>query len=144
MPDYTRWDKLFATASWVLAAVLLYSAISLWVFPPTGAGPVGELLGILGAQLFYSVLYGSQALLLAYAKVKKKKKMRKYTLMFIYLTGFFTSILSVTLLGWSPKLIDNFALASLAAICWLYWTFRTEYINPTHFQKLSHHLKQDS
>lgn len=123
-------DKVFSTISWVIVVALIFSSISVWFAPPTGTGPIGGLLGVLGAQIFYSVLYSTEAAFLAFSKWKKRRRLRKNTLLVIYLTGFFTTTLTVLGVGWSVKFIDNFVFASCAAFCWLYWKFRTEYFDP--------------
>lgn len=130
------WDKVFSTASWLIVFFLLTSAFTvMFVAPPAGSGPVASLIGIYGAQWFYFLLYSGQACLLAYSKLFKKKKMRKSVLIFIYLTGAFTSILTLASVGWSSKVIDNIAVTVISAGCWLYWKFKTEYIDPRMFEK---------
>lgn len=132
MRERINWDKVFSATSWTLVVFLVYGALALWVFPPTGAGPIAGAVGILAAQIIYGTLYLIEALLLGYAKWKKKDRMRKNVLLSIYLTGFFTTVLGFALGGVpamiSPKLIGNFVLSLAAAFCWLHWTFRTEYI----------------
>jgi len=145
MPNTPFWDKIFSTTSWGLVFLLLFQALTLWtIFPPGPGGPIASAGGILVAKTFYTALYGSQAMLLAYSKWKRRKVMRKHVLMFIYLTGFFTSILTLTLAGWDVRLIDNFVAAVVAAGCWLYWTFKTEYISYEQFERDIDGLREDS
>lgn len=139
-----KWDKVFSTLSWLIVFALVWSIISLWLSEPSGAGPVAGAAGILGAQIFYTALYSLQALFLAWSKIFKRKKMRRNTLMVIYLTGFFTSILTLTIAGWTPKIIDNLLIASSAAFCWLYWKFKTEYIDPKEFEDVVWKLRDDT
>lgn len=122
-------DRLFATVSWFVAVALIFAAANVWFAPPAGAGHIAGALGILGSQIFYSALYGLEALVLGFAKWKRRDKMRKHTLLVIYLTGFFTTLLTILLVGFTPKVIDNFAIAVAAAWCWLHLTFRTEYVD---------------
>lgn len=144
MPDTPKWDRVFATASWIIVLALLYGAVVIWFgATPSGQGPVAKLIGITGSQVFYSSLYGLEALVLGYSKAFKKKRLRKGALMAIYITGFFTSILSIAIAGFTPNVIDNLLLALLAAGCWLYWKFKTEYINPQHFAVLTQDLRDD-
>ena len=105
----------------------------LYLDPPNGKGPVTQALGTLGAQLVYGVLYLGLGATLAYSKIKKRSKMRKNALLGIYLTGFFTFLLSIGLNGWSIKLLDNVAITVASFGCWLYWTFKTEYITNEEF-----------
>lgn len=134
-----NWDKVFSFTSWLLVFFLAYGATVLWIFPPSGDGPIAGLVGILNAQIFYSTLYLTEAALLGYAKWKKKNRMRKNVLLLIYLTGFFTTLLGAILGGVpamiSPKLIGNFVLSMAAAFCWLHWTFRHEYMTQEEFNE---------
>lgn len=146
MPNTPFWDKVFSRTSWVLVLLLLFSAISIWAFAQPGPGPgqpIASALGVFVAKTFYTSLYTLQAALLAFSKWRKKKRMRKYVLMFIYLTGFFTSILAIFAYGWDARLIDNVLVACTAAVCWLYWTFKTEYISPDEFDKTLEELRDD-
>lgn len=129
MPKSRRWDKVFVTASWIIVVALLFSAGSLWITPPTGAGPAAKLIGITGSQWFYALLYLSEALALAYSKLFKRHRMRKVVLLVIYLTGVFTFLLTLIINGVAVKLIDNLIVSFGAGFCWLYWKFRSEYIS---------------
>lgn len=143
MANYRLWDRVFSTISWFIVVGLVFAAASLWLSPPTGLGPIGSWLGVSGAQYFYTVLYGVEALALAVAKLFEKKNARKHVLMVVYLTGFFTSILNLTITGFSPKLIDNLAVSAGAAVCWLYWKFKTEYISANALQEDTLELRDD-
>lgn len=124
-----KWDRLFSTVSWFVAIALIFAAVNVWFAEPSGAGPISSSLGILGAQVFYSALYGLEALFLGFAKWTKRDKMRKHVLLVIYLTGFFTTLLTFLLVGITPKILDNLAISVAAAWCWLHWKFRTEYVD---------------
>lgn len=137
------WDGVFSTASWIVVLALLASSSWLWIHGPTAGGPVTDLLGILGAQIVWSSLFFGEAVVLAYAKWKKKKRLRKQSLMVIYLTGFFTSILSFMLGGLTIRLGIFLVFCFMAAACWLYWTFKTEYISPKYFYDQSVPLRDD-
>lgn len=130
------WDRFFSVLSWSIVIFLLWAALGLWLYPPTGAGPVAGAVGILASQIFYSFLYAGEAATLAYAKFKHKKKLRKNTLLVIYLTGMFTFLLSFLIIGFHIKILDNFAFSMFAGVCWLYWKAKTEYINPEQFKKI--------
>lgn len=143
MDNHPRWDRVFSTASWLIVVGLLYAAVAIFLASPSGAGPVAQLIGVHGSQIFYACLYTLEAVLLAFSKFFKKKKMRKRMLMVIYLTGFFTSILTISITGFVPKLIDNILISVVAAGCWLYWTFKTEYINPATFYEQTVDLRDD-
>lgn len=124
-----KWDLPVSIVSWLVALGLVFAASSIWFAPPTGLGPIGGLLGVLGAQIFYTVLYLGEAIILAIAKWFKMNRLRKHTLLVIYLTGFFTTLVTMLVVGWTPKFVDNLLLAGAAAWCWLYWKMRTEYVD---------------
>lgn len=128
MVKITYWDKIVATASWLIVLFLMWSAVGLWISPPTGAGPVAQALGVFGAQLFYTVLYGAEAALLTWAKLTGRMALRKATLLAVFFTGAFTFGLTISIVGFSVQMLDNMALFALAGICWLYWKFKTEYM----------------
>jgi uncharacterized membrane protein YfcA len=137
-----NWDNVFSVSSWVLVVILIITAFSVFVSPALVNGPVAKLIGIYYAEWFYCFMYLSFAVLLTWAKVKKKKKMRKYVLAAIYLAGLFTGFLTLSLGGgWAA--VDNLATATLAAGCWLYWTFKTEYIDHSYFQGLSKEFRDE-
>lgn len=128
---------MFKTASWFIVFALIYSAVSVMFDVPSAKGPVAQAIGILGAQIFYAALYVGEAVSLAYSKIWKRSRWRKNTLLVTYLTGFFTSVLIITIAGWNSALIDNLAISAAAAGCWLYWTFKTEYFSTEQFNDYS-------
>ena len=144
MKNNPQLDRVFSFVSWIIAIALIYSAVNVWMVEPSGAGPIANAAGVLGAQIFYSLLYLGEAGFLAVSKWLKRKKMRKNTLLVIYLTGFFTSILTLFIAGWTPKLIDNVLISESAAFCWLYWKFKTEYIDVKEFDEDVWHLRKDT
>jgi len=133
MRENKKWDAVFATASWVIVVALVVAVVSLLIQDPSGAGPVSRLLGVTAAKWFYIALYSAEALVLAYSKLWRRKELRKKALVAVYLTGLFTSILTLSIVGITPKIIDNVVLAVVAGGCWLYWKFKTEYIDPRAF-----------
>lgn len=143
MRDNPRRDKVFAFISWVLVVALLFAGVQQALAVSSGLGPVASLLGVVGSKVFYCVLYFGEALALAYSKFFKKKKMRKIVLMVIYLTGFFTTALYALNIGVTIKLLDNLLISVVAAVCWLYWTFRTEYIDRASFIEDVNQLRDD-
>lgn len=143
MPNTKLWDNFFATASWLIVIALLVAVVTLFFVDPSGSGPVAQLIGITAAKWFYITVYGTEALVLGYSKVKKKKRLRKQALLAIYLTAIFTSILTLLLSGLGLGLIDNMVLVVLAAGCWLYWKFKTEYITPENFHRAAHALREN-
>lgn len=144
MPTTPVWDKVFSTASWLIVVFLFISAYTvMFVAPPAGSGPVAGLIGVVGAKFFYFFLYIIEAAVLAYSKLFKKKNLRKGALVAIYCTGAFTSLLTLAGVGWSTKVIDNIAVTVISAGCWLYWKFKTEYIDPSLFERDVDGLRPD-
>jgi hypothetical protein len=137
MTSRINWDTVFSFTSWLIVIALLYGVANLIAIPPTGHGPVANLIGTRPAQIFYIILYLSEALALGFAKWKKKDKMRKRVLLVIYLTGFFTSIIGFVVGGVTSKLIGNLVVAAASAFCWLHWTFRTEYVFYEYLSEMS-------
>ena len=135
--------KIFETLSWGIVIVLFVSAILIVMFPPVPEGFVAGLIGVTGATIFYFILYTVEAVILAYSKLRQRKLLRKNILMVIYLSGFFITILSIVILGWTPKFIDNLIVAGAAAVCWLYWTFTIDYINPNDIVSQIEPLRDD-
>jgi len=135
MRENARRDKFFAFLSWLIVFGLLFAAFQVATLPSTGLGPVAQTLGVATMKALYAGIYSFQAILLAYAKLFKKKKMRKGVLMSIYLFMGFTTILSIGISGWTWKFLDNALISITAAACWLHWKFRTEYIDPAEFDK---------
>lgn len=143
MEQNAKWDKVFSFTSWLIVAALVYSALSLIAIPPGPTGPVAQLLGVKGAQIFYVILYSSQAGLLAYSKLFKKKRLRKIALMVVYLTAIFTFFLSWSAAGITWKIIDNVVIGITSFGCFLYWKFKTEYLTPQQFQDITDNLRDD-
>lgn len=140
MNTHPFWSRFFSTASWFIVAALFFSATAIWIDTPAPNGPVTQLIGLLGAQIFYCALYGIQALVLMWAKIKPKQraKLRRNTLLVIFLTGVFTTILTYLLNGgFVVAGIDNLLISVAAGFCWLYWKFKTEYLTQEQFTEYS-------
>ena len=143
MMEHPKWDKVFAFASWLIVLALIFSSYWAFTHVPGPNGPVAQIVSPIFASFFYGTLYAVQSFLLAYSKTFKKKNMRKKVLMFIYITGFFTTLLSVLLIGFQPRIIDNIIITVAAAGCWLYWKFKTEYLNQEEFYKATLAFRDD-
>lgn len=133
MKSSPKRDKLFAGLSWVIVVGMFFAAVQVVMLPSLGTGPVASLVGITAMKAVYATVYASQGALLAYAKLFRRKRLRKAVLMSIYLFMGFTMLLSFGVAGFALTLLDNALIAIIAAICWLHWTFRTEYLNPQEF-----------
>lgn len=134
-------DKVFSLISWVIVFGLLFSAYQVLVVSSTGAGPVASAVGVTAMKVFYATIYTTQSLLLAYAKIAQRKVLRKRVLMSIYLFMGFTTLLNIGLNGWTWKFLDNAIWSLASAACWLNWTFRTEYVDPSEFDLDRNELK---
>jgi hypothetical protein len=112
--------------AFIIAALELIGADSLATH-----GVLSLIFGGHVALYIYMVWFFFIGVTLAYAKIKKKKKLHKHMLMAIYLTTIYTSILSMYVFGFGwTEIIDDVILGALAAVCWMRWKFKTEYINP--------------
>ena len=123
-----NWDKVVPVLSWFVVVFLIWNTVGLWLMPPTGLGPVAQLAGVLGSQIFYSVLYLTEAGLLTWAKLSGRMRLRKAMLLAVFFTGVFTYFLTIAVFGFSVQMLDNMGMFLLAGICYLYWKFRTEYL----------------
>jgi len=126
-------DRVVAIASWLIVVALLWSAVAIWI-NPLGAGPVTQLVGVFGAQLFYTTVYAVEAIVLAWAKLSGRMRIRKIALLAIFFTGVFTFGLTISIIGFSVAMLDNMALFILAGACWLYWKIKTEYMSRQEMQ----------
>lgn len=129
MKKHLNWDRVVAVASWIIVLVLFYGFFYIMTHALNPASPFVKVMGVSGTRIFFSVVYGTQAGLLGYAKLFHKDRLRRHALLFIYLTGFFLAILGLILNGFTIRLVSNLVLASLAAICWLYWKFQNDYLS---------------
>src|SRR5689334_22184491 len=127
MSKHFNWDKVVATASWLIVVILFYGVWYIITADLNPASPFVKLFGDPGVRYVFGTLYAAQAGLLAYAKLMKKNALRKHVLLFIYLTGFFLGTLGWVLNGFTVRLVSNFVLSTCAAVCWLYWKLRTDY-----------------
>lgn len=129
-------DKIFALLSWGIVFMMLYAAVQVSLTSSAGTGPVASAIGITAMKVFYASVYSGQALLLAYSKAFKKKQLRKGILMSIYLFMGFTTLLVIAgPTSMSLLFLDNAVITVVAALCWLHWKFRTEYLNPDEFNE---------
>ena len=129
MSKHFNWDRVVAVASWVIVLILAYGAAYILLSDLNPNGPIVQLLGVTMTRVVFVTMYSTQAFLLGYAKVKKKDTMRRHALLFIYLSGFFLSILGFYINGFSIRVVSNVVLSTCAAVCWLYWKLRTDYLS---------------
>ena len=132
----TNFDRIVSIASWLIIPALLFSIVGLWISPPTGAGPVAQAIGILGSQVFYTIVYGTEGAVLTWAKLTGRMKWRKAALLAIFLTGLFTFGLTITIIGFSVSMLDNMALFVFAGVCYVYWKVKTEYVSPEKYKAM--------
>lgn len=138
-----NWDIVVSGFSWLIVVALFYAVGSLIAVPPSGAGPVSQLVGIKVAQMFWIFVYSSEAVGLLIAKLNQRKVARKRMLLVIYLTGIFVSVLSFSISGLSARFFANLVFTVSSAICWLYWKFKTEYVSHGQFKDDIEALRSD-
>lgn len=128
MRKHINWDSIVAAASWGIVAILFYGTVFILVHHLNPASPIVQALGSKLTRIVFVVLYAIQSGLLGYSKIANKPTLRRHTLMFIYLFGFFLSVLGFVLNGFNVRLLSNLLLSALAAVCWLYWRFKNKYL----------------
>jgi hypothetical protein len=136
-------DGFQAVVEYLLSFAFIISAIGLIGAPPlANHGVLSLIFGGHVALYVYMVWFFFIGFGLIYAKLARKKKLHKYMLMVIYLTTIYTSILSLTVLGFAwTEIIDDVIIGVLAAWFWLRWKFKTEYIDPKDFSSAKRHLQ---
>lgn len=140
----TRWKERFDViqnvCEWVLITLMVAAAVFLLVtatsaLPAGSTGPVAALFGQALAVYVYALIWLAEAVLLALAKWFKWARIRKWTLMAIFMTHFFTLFLAWNLRGFGAHLIDNFVISALAAWLWLRAKLYYDYIE---YEELAH------
>jgi hypothetical protein len=137
----TRWksafDRVQNYSEWFLIVLMLAAAVMLLFNAPdvaarmaagTATGPVTNLLGAWGSAIVYAVVWGTEAILLAYAKLTKRQKLRKWTLFAIFITHLFSFVLSLSLRGIGTHIIDNLLITGLSAWLWVRAKLQDEYV----------------
>jgi len=138
-------EKLFSALEYALAALWIYGGInSFFANPLSGPSPIYELLAGQEAIYFYALLFFVNGALLVYAKVFKKKKLHLVSLAGMYLTCIYVLILSYLLGVLSLGSLLTVAAGVAAAVCWMRWKFRTEYLNPEQFRESLNDLRDDT
>ena len=122
-------ETLFKVAQWVIFFGLLYATINVFLIVPSGAGPMAQIFGNIGAQVVYATLYLTEAISLAVSAIREDVRLRKNTLFVTYVTLLFTTTLSISTNGLGLGMVDNLIIAGLSAISWLYWKFRADYVD---------------
>ena len=132
-------DRIVSIISWLIVVSLVWSIVGLWITPPLGEGPFAQLFGVVGAQIFYTVVYGVEACRLTWAKISGRMALRKAMLMVIFLTGVFTFGLTITIIGFSFEMLDNMVMFAFSGVCYLYWKIKTEYMTPEEVEDYFKH-----
>lgn len=124
----------------------MFTGLTLLVTDPTffiPGGPVAAAFGGQVAAVVYGTLFVGLASMLTLAKVLKRKTMHKHALFAIWMTGIFTGILEIVLVGFTWSVADKIVVTISAAYCWLRWKFLTEYIDPHMFYRNIEPLRDD-
>lgn len=119
-----------------LSVVFILGAINLIGAPPISSHTLmGSILGGQVALYVYMVWFAFLGLGLLYGKLRKKRKIHKNMLLYMYLTTIFTSGLAIALYGFDwVSLLDDLLIGIVSAALWLRWKFRTEYIDRSDFE----------
>jgi hypothetical protein len=93
-------------------------------------GFLGFLFSAEIISVIYAIWFVLMALALLYSKIAKKDKLHKHALAAMYLTTVYTISLSLALFGFGgAAIIDDSVIGLTAAICWLRWKLKTEYVD---------------
>lgn len=136
MRKHINWDKVVAAASWFIVVILVYGVVFILVHDLNPASPIVHALGETTTRVVFVSMYAAQGILLGYAKMFHKNTLRRHVLLSIYLAGFFLAILGAILNGFTVRLVANFLVSTLAAVCWLYWKFRMDYLSHDEVREL--------
>lgn len=140
----TRWKERFDViqnvCEWVLIVLMIAAAVFLMIsassaLPAGATGPVAQLFGQSLAVYIYAGVWLIEAVILAVAKWFKLRTVRKWALMAIFMTHFFTFFLALDLRGFGWHLIDNAIISALAAWLWLRAKLYYDYID---YEELAH------
>lgn len=136
-------DGVLSLFEWLAALVMIVGGISLFFSDPvTTGGPIVRLLGSAAAGYIYGTGFITAGAFLMIGKAFKKTKIRKNSLMAIYLISIFTFLLEYALIGWTVYLIDSAVLFVVIGAAWLRLKVKTEYIDPKHFAEHFDNLNQ--
>lgn len=138
-------DKIYSIVEYLLAGLWLYGGInSFFANPLDGPAPIYDLLASQEAIYVYAVLFFLNGLLLLYAKIFKRKKTHLVALTGMYLTCIYVLILSYLLGVLSGGSLLTVTAGVAAAVCWMRWKFKTEYLSPEQFRDDAVDLRDDT
>lgn len=139
--DRTRLVRILGpivgTIKYALAIFMIVAGVSTMFSPLT---PLHGALGFLFAHRWTlvvvgSVFSGSGAWLLL-GKLLKKRYWVGHSLMAIFLCFLFSTLLQGAAFGWAPSYwLANGVAAVGVALLWLWWKFKTQYVNVPDFRK---------
>jgi hypothetical protein len=128
--------------------VLLSLAMMLGGFT-TALSPVEPLNGALGfifssriTLVVFGVMFFVSGVAVLYGSIRKRKALVGRGLMFIYLITLFTFLLELVAFPGISNWIDNFVISLVAAACWLWWKFRTEYLSMGEIRRMRQELQE--
>lgn len=130
---------------WLLVVLFFVAALIEVTTPnPITNGVLGFLLSEPIILVIYATWFALMAFGLAYSKIRKKKRLHKYSLMAMYLTTIYTFVLALAGGAGMESLLDDVIIGIIAAACWMRWKLRTEYINPRKFYDVVWELREDT
>lgn len=127
-----------------LALLMLLGGISTALSP---VSPAGGALGALFSNRIMLVLFGLtfflSGLAVLYGTFRKRKKLVGTGLATIYLLSLFTFFLELFVFGASSTWIDNLIIAIISGLSWLWWKFKTEYLNLDEIRRIRQSLLEE-
>lgn len=137
-------DKLYSAIEYALAALWIYGGInSFFANPLTGPSAIFKLLAGQEAIYAYAILFFLTGAALLAAKLLGLKKWHRISLATMYLTCLYVLILSYLLGVLSAGSLITVLAGVAAAVCWVRWKLKTEYVDPDYFSAELEELRDD-
>lgn len=136
-------DRIFSIVEYLLSALWIYGGFNtLFADPLNTPSPIYDLLAGQEAIYFYGAFFLLNGLALLFAKVFKRKKIHLIALAGMYLTCIYVLILAYLIGVLSTGSLLTVVSGVAAAVCWMRWKFKTEYLNPEDFRDVD--LRDDT
>lgn len=99
-------------------------------------GPLGILYSTRAGLVVFGIIVVGSGLTLLLGKLLRKKKLTGRGLMAVYLCFLFATLFQGIAFDWMPDAWVSNAIATIiTAALWVWWKFKTEYIDIEKFKK---------
>lgn len=128
-------DKILPWFKYPLAIYAVVSGLATsFRVPVPLEGLFGLLYGSRPVLIISGIIITISGLILMYGRFKRRRKIVGLGLMLIYISFLYTGTLNLLTDQIFIYYVTDFMAAALAAGLWIYWRFRTEYIQPRYFR----------